>query len=307
MKEFPKYPKIRVLGDEENKELLANDDDWIYIEEKMDGANTRFLIVDGKVIVGSRNVQITNDEGELQNERWRRAYNFVMEKLKKVDLKRYDRLMLVGETMVRHSIDYDWSRIPPILMFDVYDLNEGRFLDYNEKCRIFDEMNLPIVPLVKIVKAKDLRSMKIDDDFVPQSKWRDGKAEGVVFKNYKRQIFAKYVLTEFREVNKMAFGGSKKYASNDTEKVLFQYCTNQRIEKKIFELIDEGEELNMKLMQFLPKRVWDDIVEEEGKNILNSNYIIDLKKLRKMIAKRCLEVLKQMIVNNVLLNGGESE
>ena len=301
MKEFPKYPKIKLLGSEENRDMLLDGEDEIVIEEKMDGANTRFLIVDRKVIVGSRNVQITSDKGELQNERWRRAYNFVMEKLKKVDLKRYDRLMLVGETMVRHSIDYDWSRIPPILMFDVYDLNEGRFLDYNEKCRIFDELNLPIVPLVKIVKAKDLRNMKIDDNFVPQSRWRDGKAEGVVFKNYKRQIFAKYVLTEFREVNKMAFGSGKKYAKDDTEKVLYQYCTNPRIEKKIFELIDEGNKLDMKLMKFLPKRVWDDIIEEEGKNILNSNYVIDLKRLRKLIAKRCLEVLKQVIVNNALL------
>ena len=301
MKEFPKYPKIKLLGSEENRDMLLDGEDEIVIEEKMDGANTRFLIVDRKVIVGSRNVQITSDKGELQNERWRRAYNFVMEKLKKVDLKRYDRLMLVGETMVRHSIDYDWGRIPPILMFDVYDLNEGRFLDYNEKCRIFDELNLPVVPLVKIVKAKDLRNMKIDDNFVPQSRWRDGKAEGVVFKNYKRQIFAKYVLTEFREVNKMALGSGKKYTKDDTEKVLYQYCTNPRIEKKIFELIDEGNKLDMKLMKFLPKRVWDDIIEEEGKNILNSNYVIDLKRLRKLIAKRCLEVLKQVIVNNALL------
>jgi len=306
LKNFPKYPKIKLIGDEENKDMLLDGEDEIVIEEKMDGANTRFLIVDGKVIVGSRNVQITSDKGELQNERWRRAYDFVMEKLRKVNLRKYDRLMLVGETMVRHSIDYMWDKIPPILMFDVYDLEGGRFLDYDNKCRIFQELNLPTVPLVNIIQAKYLRAIKIDDNFVPKSKWMNGKAEGVVFKNYRKQIFAKYVLSEFREVNKMAFGGSKKYAKNDTEKVLYQYCTNARIEKKIFELIDEGNKLDMKLMKFLPKRVWDDIVEEEGRNILNSSYVIDLKKLRKLIAKRCVEVLKQMIINNTLLYGDDA-
>lgn len=36
MEDFIKYPKIKVLGDEENKDLLSNPDDYIIIQEKID-------------------------------------------------------------------------------------------------------------------------------------------------------------------------------------------------------------------------------------------------------------------------------
>jgi len=40
--EFIKYPKIRIIGANENKELLMNPQDEIYIEEKVDGCNISF-------------------------------------------------------------------------------------------------------------------------------------------------------------------------------------------------------------------------------------------------------------------------
>ena len=302
--QFPKYVKIKILGDEENKDIFVDPNDEIIIEEKMDGANTRIYIYNNKLYFGSRNISDLDLESD-NFKNFRRSAEFVIDKLKDKDLSKYNNLILFGETMVRHTLDYDWAHIPSILMFDIYDMNQQRYLNYKEKTAVFNELELPIVPLVKITNAKELSSLKIDDNFVPKSQWRDGQAEGVVFKNYKKQIFAKYVRERFKEKSREVFGGSKKYAKDDSEKVVAIYCLNPRIEKNILNLLDEGKELNMKLMSYLPKQVWNDIIEEEGKEILNSNYVIDLRKVRKLIAKRCVNVLKQMIVNNTLISKGD--
>jgi len=58
--------------------------------------------------------------------------------------------------------------------------------------------------------------------------------------------------------------------------------------------------LDMKMMSKLPKRVLDDLFEENWKEIYNSNYIINFRNLRKLVSKRCVAVLKQVIVNNSL-------
>ena len=308
--QFPKYVKIKVLGSEENRDIFLNNNDDIVVEEKLDGANTRIYITDGKIIFGSRNVQLTSDDGMIDNvpRNFKRSNDFIKNKLNNVDLHKYNGLILFGETMVRHTLDYDWLHIPPMLMFDVFDTETGIYLDYEHKTQIFKDLDLPVVPLIARKKAKEIREMKIDDEFVPKSAWRNGKAEGVVFKNYDRQIFAKYVRSEFKEENRQAFGSSKKYAKDDSEKVVYAYCTNPRIEKAIMKLIDEKDiPLDMKMMQYLPKMVWGDIVEEEGANLLHSNYVLDMKRIRKSIAKRCLAVLRQMIVNNIITKGGKDE
>ena len=296
---FIEYPKIRMLGYEENKTIFDDDKDRIVVEEKFDGANTRFFVKDGKVYVGSRKVILGTTTGEEKIGRYTRAAKTFVTAIKRKEEK-YDRMIFFGETMVKHTLDYDWDKIPPIIMFDVYNVKTGKFLNLEEKTKIFKDLGLEQPPY-KIFKSEELKQMSINDGFVPQSKYRNGQAEGVVFKNYNKQMFAKYVRNKFKEESKEAFGDSKKYAKNDDERIVSIYVTNARIEKIIYKLIDEGHQLSMPLMNMLPKRVWNDVIEEEGKKILMSSYKIDFRNVRRLMAKRCLAVLKQMIVNNALL------
>lgn len=300
---FIKYPKIKVLGADENKFIFSGENEDIVVEEKVDGANTRFFVKNGKVYVGSRNV-VFGDAEEKKDEvgRYEMATKLFLNRIKGHE-KEYDGLIFFGETMIKHTIDYDWVNIPSIIMFDIYDVKKGRFLNYHEKVRIFGKLKLPDVRLVGIFKSEEMREKvlngELNDDFVPKSAYYNGYAEGVVFKNYKQQVFAKLVRSEFREKNKMAFGASKKQGKNDEERLLFEYVTNARIEKQIFKMIDEGWDLDMKMMKELPIRVLNDVIEEEGKDIFGKNYVIDFRKFRKLISKRCVEVLKQVIHNNI--------
>jgi len=83
------------------------------------------------------------------------------------------------------------------------------------------------------------------------------------------------------------------------EKFVLRYCTNQRIDKCVFKLLDEGHKLGISLMKYLPKRVIDDIFEENWKEIFHSGMILDLRNVRKKIGHRCKAVLKQ-IINNAM-------
>ena len=71
-----------------------------------------------------------------------------------------------------------------------------------------------------------------------------------------------YVRQEFKEKNRGTFGGNKKYATTDDEYFSAVYCTNARIDKCIFKLIDDGKKLGMEMMGDLLNMVYKDIWEE---------------------------------------------
>ncbi len=141
----------------------------------------------------------------------------------------------------------------------------------------------------------------LKDKYIGKSKYSDNRMEGWVIKNYKKQLMAKLVREKFKEKNKEVFGGGKKYAKTDEEYLVAVYCTNARIDKMIFKLIDEGVRLDMPMMKQLPTRVYKDIWEENWQEITNlRGKVIGFQQFKKKVTGRCLAVLKQVIVNNAL-------
>ncbi len=302
---FHKYIKIRPIGYEENKDIFLDPEDDIVIEEKIDGANFRFMIKDGQIIFGSRTQELEEGKDHKYEKNFRRSINYLTEKFAKMDkedIKEAEGLIFYGENCVPHSLEYNWEKIPAFLGFDIYNNKEEKFLDYEPIKWIFEEVfDLTMVPLIKTCKAKEIK--EITDKDIPKSYYANSPAEGIVLKNYSKQIFAKYVSDKFKEVNRNTFGKSKKFAKDDSEYVLATYCTNARIDKIVFKLIDMGEKLEMTMMHKLPNAVYKDIWEENWQEISNFKRTIDLKKLKQGVSKRCLMVLRQMISNNAFEKG----
>ena len=61
---FNKYVKIRQLGHEENEDIFKNPKDDIIMEEKIDGANFRFMLSKGNIIFGSRTQELDDENIE---------------------------------------------------------------------------------------------------------------------------------------------------------------------------------------------------------------------------------------------------
>jgi len=169
------------------------------------------------------------------------------------------------------------------------------------KKNIFDGLNIDTVPL--IWKGTAGKRPDITDEWIPTSKFSEAmKCEGIVIKNYKRQLFAKVVRDAFKEKNKEVFGKPKKHSLDDNERMIAVYCTNARIEKMIFKMVDEDHKLEMSMMQHLPRRVQQDIWEENWSEISATQWSINFRSLRQLISKRCGAVLKMIMVNNALAN-----
>lgn len=299
---FHKYKKIYRLGYEDVKDIFLNSEDKIIIQEKIDGSNFRFMIKDGYIIFGSRTQELTEDKEHKYQKNFQRCIEFIRDTLNGIgDLSKFNNCIFYGENCIKHSLTYDWDKIPPFLGFDIYNLELDEYVDFEQIKEVFEMLHLPIVPIIKEITAKEAIMEKIDDSYVPQSVYAPRQAEGVVFKNYERQLFAKYVTDQFKEKNKETFGGGKKLANDDSERFVAEYCTNSRIDKSIFKLIDEGNKLEMQLMAKLPRMVWNDIWEEEWQDISSKKqYIMDFGNAKKIVNKRCLAILKQMITNNSL-------
>ena len=312
--DFKKYPKIYRLGNEENKDIFSDSDDIIIIQEKIDGANFRFMIKDRQIIFGSRSQYLQSDKDHQYSKNFIRCIAHVQEKwdiCKEIKKNRpgfdFEGCIFYGECCVKHSMQYDWDKIPPFLGFDIFNEGEG-FLEYEECKKMFLELELQMVPLIEKIKVGELIKKKFDDSLVPISAYaieggtsETKLAEGVVFKNYKKQMMAKYVRDKFKELNSKVFGKKpKKGQINNNSELIWKYCTNARIDKMIFKFIDDGHSLDMKMMSLLPRAILKDIYEEYGYDIYMSTWSINFKSLRSSVAKRCAEVLKQVIINNNL-------
>ena len=292
--EFPKYPKIRRLGHEETKGVW---DGTVVVEEKIDGANFRFMYDPELDAVrwGTRNVDYTGVDMADWPRRFERQWRWVLEHSDR--LAEFPGWVFYAEAVLPHTIQYDWDRFPaPLIGFDV--LTPEGWLPYPENKEAFEAIGLPFVPVVDILTQKPV--LEKFEELVPKSAFYDGTAEGVVLKNYDNGVFAKVLSEKFVEANRMTFGKNKKEIKDETERWFEYLFSPRRVEKVIQRMVDEGHELSMKMMRELIYEVVADAVEEEGFEFFRRANTVDIRRIRKMLSKRCQNVLQRVMAERTL-------
>lgn len=169
--ELLKYPKIREIGHEDNQHIFENPTHNIVIQEKIDGANFRFIYHKGNLIFGSRTQQLTSNNGEDTNinKNFMRCINHIRKNINTEKLKKMPNLIYYGECCVKHSINYQWDKIPPYLGFDIYDTQEGKFIPYPQVEEIFVNINLHFVPVIEHTTVQQFTKQPINDQLIPKS------------------------------------------------------------------------------------------------------------------------------------------
>lgn len=307
-----KFPKIKYPNDPETDGLLNGD---VVVTEKFDGANFRFKIDDDGISIGTRNIVYEDPDDENFPNAFKHARKWLRDLPQDVKDYIHGAGVFFGEAMHLHSLDYeniDWQTPakgsphvplddpqPNVVLFDWWQ--DGSWADWEDFEKLCDVLGLPKTPVLARGPGE---SLKEDDAFqIPDKSAFGGPPEGIVVRRQDGSIRAKKVSTDFKEKNAQAFNDPSK-AQSDAAEFLAMFLTEGRIRDVAHDLVDEGDydALKMEMMQDLPQAVLQDIMDEEGWNLLNNEYGFECEfdddfksSVRSKASSRCAKVLKRTV------------
>lgn len=289
--EFKKYPKLKRYGDSEVKGIHNGK---LYVFPKIDGSNGSLWWDEeiNTLKAGSRNRELTldNDNAAFYN-------TMINQDVYITFLKKNPNYILYGEWLVQHKIKYPDELMKQFYVFDVFDVEEDRYLEFHEYHTLLSFYNIPFIPCIAMINNSDL-SLSEDDvlDLVQEACSQDtfligndrkGKGEGVVIKNYNwvnrfgNKTYAKYINKEFND-NKH----KKKLVGTLEFEIANKYITSHLITKNIGKIeTEQGRPFESDKFNMLIGRIWHDLITEEIWDILkkNKNPTINFKSLQKEV------------------------
>lgn len=162
-----------------------------YITEKLDGSSVTFYLKDGEFGVCSRNIDLARSE---ENSFWKAAINLnVEEKLRRFTREYGDFLSnialqgeLVGEGIQGNKLGL---RGQTVYFFNIFDIDEFEYAEYDEVKSILDYLDLSMVPVL----SEDYLLENDIDAIIERSKIRstinpDVWAEGIVIRPLREKI-----------------------------------------------------------------------------------------------------------------------
>lgn len=324
------YPKVPNHYQEQADESVFSANDLVILE-KLDGQNFRAFIFDEEysehypenvhkwnpthkdILIGTKTtirgiVGETDLYGDFKRVSQYLQENLNIEQVLSVHEKYNSPIILFGEHMIKHSIDYDYESDPPpaFLGFDILVLTEQPedipsnpyrkfvgFLDFNEAQRVFNSIGLQTVPVID-------RGEKINPNeyTVPKSEYTDKTAEGVIIRSDKLQERIKIVTEEFAERNKQIWGMHEGQADSGEELFIAKYIPHQRVRKHVHAAKYNNQDLDP---ESLAESILFDVWEEEIDDIKYADYSLTPAKLFEVVEPYCNEV-KELLETNASLN-----
>ena len=291
---FIKYPKIKHLGTDELSDIF---DGTVVVQSKVDGANFHFWLDDGKLVFGSRNKSM---EGKTDPKGWLGMVP-VLEAFGKYPDKFNPYYQYYGESMQRHTIIYE--SITDFVGYDILNVETGLFLNWKDAKNEFESIGLQFINVHFERHGSEITIEELEK-CIEKSPYRKNGDEGIVVKNYDKLnkhgdvLFGKIVTDNFKEMNRKVFKGTNQTHKTFDSNVLLAdtYCTEARIEKMVYSLVDEGHKLDMSMMSILFNAVTKDIFIENISEIYDLFDKVNLNNLRGLIAKKCVPVLKRVLL-----------
>ena len=283
------FVKIRNMGDRATFGITEGE---VEASEKIDGACFSFYVKedDGTLVFRSHHTVLG---GGLENgAAWKLAVQLISDAHAKTPFN--PGYMYFGESMCKpHRIDYG-DRIAPFYGFAIRNEKYGIYIK-NWK-EIFSAYNIPTVSttILHDPTVEEMKAMVKGPSIINPDKMR----EGMVFKNYELQKFAKIVADEFRESSRQKIKPINQECKilDETPTIVDTYCNYARVAKRVHELCDEtGLELGMELMPKIVPIVRTDILTECILEISEKFSFINFKTFNKLVAASCAKHLKHLI------------
>ena len=181
--------KKRYADDSDIDELIASE---LAIEEKVDGSIVKIVYDDIPTVIGRRR-EIKMSDGSKP---YRRLWSWVWENYEKLStLKEYT---VFGEWMYpRKTVSYEKLH-DFYIVFDLMD-GSGRYIGREERSALLEKSKLAEAPLLWKGTVKDKEELfgVCKKLAYSPSDVSGSEREGVVIKNYSKQLFMKFVRPEF--------------------------------------------------------------------------------------------------------------
>lgn len=257
--EIRSYPNIYNLG---HKELEGFLDDEVIVEEKIDGSQISFGLIEGAVCARSKGQRLDMDAPEKMFIKACEVIRNLASQLQPGWTYRAEYLLKPKH----NTLAYD--RVPQnhLIVFDI-DQGDQRYLGPEEKAAESRRLELECVPFFFKGKIESFNAFKQLLETV--SCLGGQKIEGVVIKNYQRYgadkkvLMAKYVSEEFKETHKKDWK-LRHPASKDIKEIICDSLrTEARWRKAVQHLRERGEITETpKDIGALMKEVNQDILKE---------------------------------------------
>jgi len=233
------YPKVWNIGHPAVKELFEGE---VYVQEKVDGSQFSFGVVDGELYCRSKGQQIhLPTEDKIFFQATETAQALAREGLLK------EGWIYRGESVhaPKHNA-LEYGRIPVgcIVLFDIDVGLEDRMRppDLAYTAPLLGLEYAPLLHFGEINNPEELLELLETESFLGNT-----KVEGVVVKNYERwgrdgkQLMGKYVSEKFKETHTKEWGKSNKSQKAVIQILIEGLRTEARWEKAVQHLQEAGE------------------------------------------------------------------
>lgn len=233
------YPEIYNLGHKAIVDLFEED---VLIEEKVDGSQFSFGLIDGAIKVRSKGREFPVNGSDKM---FQLACNTV-EKLASLGWLK-EGWTYRGEYLSKpkhNSLTYDRVPVGHIILFDITTGHE-EYLSYPEKKAVAEGMGLEVVPCLFQGKIENVEQIRALLDRV--SILGGNKIEGMVIKNYRRftqqkkAMFGKYVTEEFKEIHRREWKNTNPTQGDIVTQISTDLKTPARWNKAIQHLRESGQ------------------------------------------------------------------
>lgn len=294
--EQKKYHSIVRYGHKSTQEVL-NKGDQIIIQEKIDGANASFAVIDGELKCWSRNKELS------MNNTLEGFYVWVKENIN-VD-KLLEGVIYFGEWTAQHKVVYE-GYTKQFFLYDIFNLHLEEYVSFP---MVRDEAKRLGLQLIPVFFEGEFESFDQLMSYVGRTEL-NGKlggepcGEGIVVKNmeyrdrFGKQMFVKLVVDKFAEVQKQKAPKDPKKKFSEEELKVRECVTAPRVEKQLFTMIEEGllernfgiEEMG-KILKHINPLVAEDILKEEMGDFPH----VTVGEIQRMISRVLPFIVKEII------------
>jgi hypothetical protein len=292
MDKLHSYPSVYQVGHAAIADIFKGE---VQVEEKVDGSQFSFGVIDGKLMCKSKNVRFEPEQAEKM---FLKAVETAQE-LEPILHPDWTYRCEYLQQPKHNTLAYE--RIPNkhLILFDV---NTGleEYMSYEEKQKEAQRIGLEIVPLLYRGTINTYDQFK---QFLNLTSILGGcTVEGVVIKNYnqftksKKVMMGKYVNEAFVEINKGDWRKRNPSGKDLTGQLILKYRTEARWNKAIQHIKENGDyEGSPRDIPKLLKEVNQDILKECKEEIMEKLFKHYWRNISKGITRGLPEWYKEQL------------